>query len=443
MVSTCNKNIGIPVRILNDDWWHKISIKMAHMLCNTYCRLFVIFGLIVYWILSIWGCLHLQLGLTPEKLFLKDSLVLRSVEADQTNIVLDVFVQRPPNFTSPDETQLFYTMVKELEDMPESLGPHSTNLWVRPYEEYLGFMQAERDEEFYPLLPSFLETSDYARWRPFVTVSTDGDSQQVRLTKFFFTVAYKRHRSWTERVSYTTTFRRIVEKYAANFNVSLYCEDNNNFVVDQLQAIPGNTLQDVLITALCMAVICLLFIPNTFNTMCAMATIFSINVGVFGLLVHWDVALDPVSMTSLLMSIGYSVDFTSHISYHYYISAGADQRHKLIAAVSSIGLPMIETGFSTILSVGCLCLINSYLVWVYFKTTLLVVVLGLFHGLIVLPTFLAWLPMDVWDWIYKANGGGGGDNAEKPPSVSSSTDNKAVHHVNNPDIVQIALGEVA
>lgn len=75
-----------------------------------------------------------------------------------------------------------------------------------------------------------------------------------------------------------------------------------------------------------MAIICLLFIPNTFNTICAMATIFSINVGVFGFLVHWDVALDPVSMTSLLMSIGYSVDFTSHISYHYYISVGKSQK---------------------------------------------------------------------------------------------------------------------
>jgi len=66
-----------------------------------------------------------------------------------------------------------------------------------------------------------------------------------------------------------------------------------------------------------------------------MLTILSINLGVFGYLVLWGVALDPISMTTLLMSIGFSVDFTSHISFHYYTSTG----NKLFAVSTSAFQP--------------------------------------------------------------------------------------------------------
>uniref|UniRef100_A0A915JU35 Uncharacterized protein n=1 Tax=Romanomermis culicivorax TaxID=13658 RepID=A0A915JU35_ROMCU len=325
--------------------------------------------------------------------------------------------------------------VGELESLPECIGPDSTSLFLRPYAEYLEFFGDRSD--FYQHLQTFREATHYKHWLTYFQTSYENRTGYSNLTKFFFTVAYKRHRTFKDRVRYTIDFRRIMAKYEQKYDATIYCDDNNNFVVDQLLAIPANTIQDVLITGFCMAIICLLFIPNFFNTVCAMVTIFSINVGVFGYLVHWDVALDPVSMTSLLMSIGYSVDFTSHISFHYYISSGANQKEKLISALSSIGLPMIETGFSTILSVGCLCMVKSYLI----HTTFLVVVLGLFHGLIVLPTFLAWLPMDVWEWIY------GNENQQqiKSPDDSQQQGNHSNGHrpltPSKPDIVQIAMGQ--
>ena len=41
----------------------------------------------------------------------------------------------------------------------------------------------------------------------------------------------------------------------------------------------------------------------------------SINVGVFGLLSIWSVNLDPITMCTTLMSLGFSVDFTGSFDY--------------------------------------------------------------------------------------------------------------------------------
>jgi len=117
-----------------------MSIRMANVLCNAYCRAVVILSLLIYWVISVWGCMHIELGLTPEKLFLPDSPVLKSVSFE-SNLLLDVFLHRPPNFTDDSETATFYAMVNELEQMPECLGHASTNLWLRSFEDYLILME--------------------------------------------------------------------------------------------------------------------------------------------------------------------------------------------------------------------------------------------------------------------------------------------------------------
>ena len=46
-------------------------------------------------------------------------------------------------------------------------------------------------------------------------------------------------------------------------------------------------------------------------------SIVSIEVGVVGFMTLWDVNLDSISMINLIMCIGFSVDFSAHISYHF------------------------------------------------------------------------------------------------------------------------------
>lgn len=386
-------------KLNNSDWWCTVSKFMAKCLSSTYCKIIVSITLVAYWATSIYGCAQVNLGLTPDKLILDDSPLTKMINFDksQSNSVafpLYIFVSNPPNFDNINETNKFRKMVGDFESLPGCYGSSATSLWLRSMDEQFSFFDDAVDDKqsFYKNLAVFLGMASGKRWLHYMTIEKINDT--VIIDKFMFTVTFNYTKDWNVRSKYTDMWRDTAARYP-EFNVSSWGGDtNNNFVTDNLAALPGNAIQDIICTTVCMGLVCIMYIPNIFNTVCAIITVVSISAGVFGYLCLWGVNLEPISLTCFLISIGYSVDFTSHISYHYYTSDGKTNEEKLASSLSSIGLPMLETGVSTVLTIGCLCFGPSYYTeWVFFKIILLTVLLGLLHGLIFLPTFLAWIPV--------------------------------------------------
>lgn len=63
-------------------------------------------------------------------------------------------------------------------------------------------------------------------------------------------------------------------------------------------------------------------------------------------------------------------------------------------ALGQIGWPMIQVGFSTIVALMPLLFKQSYLAMVFLKTIVVVVLLGMFHGLILLPAVLTMITVE-------------------------------------------------
>lgn len=53
--------------------------------------------------------------------------------------------------------------------------------------------------------------------------------------------------------------------------------------------------------------------------------------GIIGYLHLWGVHLDAVSLISILMSVGFSVDYSAHVCYHYFAHAHEDEKQVFFA----------------------------------------------------------------------------------------------------------------
>ena len=111
----------------------------------------------------------------------------------------------------------------------------------------------------------------------------------------------------------------------------------------------------------------------------------------------WGINLDGVALINLIMCIGFSVDFSAHICYHYMTAeaeevGGASILHsstRIRASLYALGLPIIQGAASTILGVFGLAFANCYLFVTFFKMIFLVILLGALHGLVLLPVLLS------------------------------------------------------
>lgn len=114
-----------------------------------------------------------------------------------------------------------------------------------------------------------------------------------------------------------------------------------------------------------------------------------------GFLSWWNCDMDIIAMVDILMAVGFTVDFTAHVTYHYAKTGevgGMAKEERLYEAFGSVGYPMLQAGFSTALCVVPLLFYDVYMYRTFVKTIFLTTAWGMLHGLFILPVLLAVLP---------------------------------------------------
>ncbi|KAI6190076.1 Patched domain-containing protein 3 [Aphelenchoides bicaudatus] len=127
-----------------------------------------------------------------------------------------------------------------------------------------------------------------------------------------------------------------------------------------------------------MLIVALLFIPRFVCAFAIALSIFSSS----GFLHFLGAKLNATSMITLAISVGFSVDFASHITYSFMSVDSEDPKVKLSGALRSVAWPIVQTSIITLGTV------QNQLVNTVFKAVLLVILFGISHALIYIPLLL-------------------------------------------------------
>lgn len=103
---------------------------------------------------------------------------------------------------------------------------------------------------------------------------------------------------------------------------------------------------------------------------------------------RWGLTIDLVSCIGLQLAVGLCVDYAAHIG-HSFLTVTGSRNQRALNCLMHIGEAVLYGGGSTLLALSLLATSKAYIFKSFFKIFLLVILFGLFHGIVFLPVILS------------------------------------------------------
>lgn len=187
----------------------------------------------------------------------------------------------------------------------------------------------------------------------------------------------------------------------------------------QFEVIPEEAFNNCVTALIAVGAVLLVFIAKLRTALLVTVMIGFVLADVVGFMHYWGVFLDSVSVVQLALALGLSVDYSVHIAHAFGHKHGTrDERAS--AALTDMGVSVLNGAMSTFLAVCVLGASKSYIFVTFFKCFALTCVGGALHGLVLLPVLLSLLGGDAHDDVH-ADGDGPAASSSyvRPPTVPS------------------------
>lgn len=323
---------------------------LSSVLCSFVCKIFIVLLYCGYISSAIWGVIHLKIGLQMKNLVPYDSYVAKEREISDEHfstfgpfafVVITEKLEYHDEFTLKRLLEL-YRSLSNTEYSSEGefwLNEFSTHVNQNNHPEYAS------ESAFIALLERFLSKNEYRKYRN--DFKFDENGTRILAMKFYIRLRNVGARNLTSMAG-------ELRKKFSRFSFQGFVFDSSFLLVDQEEATVRCVLQDVFIAVAVMIGITLLFIPKILCAVWIGLSILSINVGVIGYLSMWNVRLDIVSMITTVMSVGLSVDYVAHVTYHYLVIHSIDSKLRMNKTLRHVAVPTVQSAISTILGVSVL-----------------------------------------------------------------------------------------
>ncbi|XP_003377303.1 patched-related protein 9 [Trichinella spiralis] len=347
-----------------------LSSTMASVLCNSASKYFVSIIYLLYVGVVGYGMVGLEVGTAVDDLLPGKSYVAATFKANDRYFsaygdFAVAFVDQPFNLADSELVERHLNLYRSLTSTVHS---SEGQFWLQQFFDYM--KKKKRDNVNSPN-------------------RADNDDQRLQLSLLlgeFFQLAENRHLASdvqfndkvalvVERSKMTVRLRhvgrsnysRIASLLRRRFQESAlsgFVFHPTFLLIDQDESVWRTLFQDVAVAVLIMTATVALFVSSLSGVVAVGLAVCSISAGVVALLSLWQVRVDIISMITITMSVGLSVDYVAHVAYHYV------------------------SGFLATAGVSVLILVDSRMVETFVKTVLLAVTVGMFHGLVFLPTLL-------------------------------------------------------
>lgn len=358
-------------------------------------KFIVIIGYLIYIGGAIYGCTQITEGLELKSVARDESPAwIYYSEEDQYftefGPSVSVVLKGPINYWEEDVRKKLFDIQEAFESSDFIFdNDNLTVSWFRDFHKYLSLTNGvvQNEEQFHEQLGRFIKDPRFSQYELDLDLEEDENETIIAVKASRFLVTSKDMTNTTRESKMMLEMRELAEK--SDFMTIVF---GPGFVIyEQYIGVLPNTLQTLGIAMACMFAVAIIMIPHPICAVSVTLCVISIDTAVIGYMSLWHIPLDPISMLNIILCIGFSVDFSAHITYAFVIAKEEDPNLRSMSALHNLGMPILQGALSTVIAISVLSTAPVYIFRIFFKTLFLVMIFGAMHGLIVLPVFLSYL----------------------------------------------------
>nr|KAG5707060.1 hypothetical protein BaRGS_011771 [Batillaria attramentaria] len=297
---------------------------------NTYVRVVILLGFLGYVAAAVYGAVNLEQGLNVRDMVPPSSYFYSYLQLDNeyfpTRLPVDFIVREKIDYSGKDG-DVFLNLLKQAEKDPDIVTNFS-RCWLTAYRNS-SFFDSASPENFVRNLQAFLSAC------PEFEADVVFDSSRAEVVASKCPVLSGGIKEQYDQAELMIRMRKLADD--CPLPVFAY-HDVFKIYEQYVHTLPA-TLQMVGSAVLVMTLVTFLFLPHVLLVLLVTLTIVMILVGVFGVMHFWDLSLSPITMIELIMSVGFSVDYSAHVCAAYLVSSADTREARATEAIAHAGNP--------------------------------------------------------------------------------------------------------
>ncbi|CAB4003433.1 patched domain-containing 3-like, partial [Paramuricea clavata] len=226
-----------------------------------------------------------------------------------------------------EEQKMLHKLNKDLQSETEYLSSNTIEDWYESYIEWANrtvphylnnaSLTVEPEVQFYQQLKVFLNSSSGNRFIDDIKWNKNADKiVATRIRAFLKTLTETK-----DHVKAMDKFRDIIESVGFSSDPIVY----NRLILfaESHKVIAEELFRNILLAMAVVFVVTLVIIASPMTSVLVFLCVVFTVVDVIGLMYFWDLTIDTVSTIVIIIAIGLSVDYASHVGHTFLVKSGS------------------------------------------------------------------------------------------------------------------------